>query len=161
MGTGGAFIAIADDATAATWNPAGLVQLLVPEMSMVATNENRRLSGDDFSFTEINYLSVVVPFSLGRLNVVAALNYQRMYDFYFQDSFDVTQSWSDPSAEMVDSSVGLVNSMVWTYNERKVGQTNIMGGLGALSPAIAFQVTPSFSIGFTYNFWSDDFITLP
>ncbi|MGA1863612.1 MAG: hypothetical protein ACMUHX_00970 [bacterium] len=33
MGMGGAFIGVADDATAASWNPAGLLQLRQPEIS--------------------------------------------------------------------------------------------------------------------------------
>lgn len=33
LGMGGAFIAIADDATAASWNPGGLIQLETPEVS--------------------------------------------------------------------------------------------------------------------------------
>src|SRR3989338_2646899 len=37
IGMGGAFIAIADDATAASWNPAGLVQLEKPEISAVGS----------------------------------------------------------------------------------------------------------------------------
>ena len=32
-GMGGAFISVADDATAASWNPAGLIQLERPEVS--------------------------------------------------------------------------------------------------------------------------------
>ena len=35
IGTGGAFIAIADDSTAVSYNPAGLAQLLRPEGSLV------------------------------------------------------------------------------------------------------------------------------
>ncbi len=35
LGMGGAFIAVADDATAASWNPGGLVQLERPELSAV------------------------------------------------------------------------------------------------------------------------------
>ena len=35
LGMGGAFIAVADDATAASWNPAGLAQLTKPETSVV------------------------------------------------------------------------------------------------------------------------------
>jgi len=38
MGLGGAFVAMADDATAAFANPAGLVQLLKPEVSIEARN---------------------------------------------------------------------------------------------------------------------------
>jgi len=35
LGMGGAFIAVADDATAASWNPGGLMQLDKPEGSIV------------------------------------------------------------------------------------------------------------------------------
>jgi hypothetical protein len=35
LGMGGAFIAVADDATAASWNPGGLIQLETPEVSVV------------------------------------------------------------------------------------------------------------------------------
>jgi len=35
VGMGGAFIGVADDATAASWNPAGLIQLEKPEVSIV------------------------------------------------------------------------------------------------------------------------------
>jgi hypothetical protein len=37
LGMGGAFIAVADDATAASWNPGGLIQLELPEISIVGT----------------------------------------------------------------------------------------------------------------------------
>ncbi|OQX27222.1 MAG: hypothetical protein BWK80_06375, partial [Desulfobacteraceae bacterium IS3] len=43
LGMGGAFIATADDATAASWNPGGLVQLKQPEVSA---------AGNCFSRTE-------------------------------------------------------------------------------------------------------------
>ena len=36
LGMGGAFIAVADDATAASWNPGGLIQLETPEISFRA-----------------------------------------------------------------------------------------------------------------------------
>jgi hypothetical protein len=38
LGMGGAFIAVADDATAASWNPSGLIQLERPELSIVGDN---------------------------------------------------------------------------------------------------------------------------
>ena len=37
LGMGGAFIAVADDATAASWNPGGLIQLEKPEISAVGS----------------------------------------------------------------------------------------------------------------------------
>ena len=46
VGMGGAFIGIADDATAASWNPAGLIQMETPEMSVVGGYYSR---AEDFS----------------------------------------------------------------------------------------------------------------
>ena len=73
MGMGGAFIAIADDATAASWNPAGLIQLEKPELSIVGAYFDRQ---EDFSSVahpeinnkgkaddaNINYFSATYPF---------------------------------------------------------------------------------------------------
>ena len=42
IGMGGAFIAMADDATAASWNPGGLIQLTMPEFSMVFNGLHRK-----------------------------------------------------------------------------------------------------------------------
>ncbi len=41
LGMGGAFIAVADDATAASWNPGGLIQLVTPEVSAVGAYFDR------------------------------------------------------------------------------------------------------------------------
>ena len=41
MGLGGAFIGVADDATAVTFNPAGLAQMVRPELSFVGQGINR------------------------------------------------------------------------------------------------------------------------
>ncbi|PYQ44967.1 MAG: hypothetical protein DMF77_05820, partial [Acidobacteria bacterium] len=40
LGMGGAFLARADDATAASWNPAGLSYLRLPEISFVYSGGN-------------------------------------------------------------------------------------------------------------------------
>ena len=41
LGMGGAFIAVADDATSASWNPGGLVQLETPEVALVLAHVDR------------------------------------------------------------------------------------------------------------------------
>ena len=43
LGMGGAFIAVADDATAASWNPGGLIQLERPEISLVGDYTYKRV----------------------------------------------------------------------------------------------------------------------
>lgn len=86
MGFGGAFVALADDATAAFANPAGLVQLVDPEVSLelrhwknpIPVTYSGRLTGAptgigldtksgvyqdtyDHEYTGLSYLSVVYP----------------------------------------------------------------------------------------------------
>ena len=52
-GMGGAFIGVADDATAASWNPAGLIQLEKPEISVVYSSFHRIQTYDSESHPEI------------------------------------------------------------------------------------------------------------
>lgn len=83
LGMGGAFLARADDATAVSWNPAGLSYLGRPELSMVGTRSSferapsgaaptDRLAGDGPDFFAITY-----PLSKGAVQV----NYQRVFSF--------------------------------------------------------------------------------
>lgn len=87
LGMGGAFIAIADDATAASWNPAGLIQLDFPEISFVADafhritdntlwTEPQDSGPQTVSNLDINYLSFVYPFNYWGRNMTLSLNYQ-------------------------------------------------------------------------------------
>lgn len=106
LGMGGAFIAIADDASAASWNPAGIGQLIRPELTIVAsTNSNEtRVSGDQttdsytnaagvpngnkdfYTFSDqivkqdptgIDFLSFVQPFDTGKQILSFQLSYAR------------------------------------------------------------------------------------
>jgi len=102
LGLAGAFTAVADDATAASWNPAGLVQLERPEASAVvrsAREENRHHSdatnfevGENrFGSSGLNYFSLVLPFRFIRRNWVFSANYQEAYDFTQRFTADLTQ----------------------------------------------------------------------
>jgi long-subunit fatty acid transport protein len=145
MGMGGAFIAIADDATAASWNPAGLVQLEKPEISVVGAYVNRK---EEFSSdirpeisntgktddTNINYLSASYPFHFYR-NIVVSLNYQRLYDF--------KRSFSH-SLDFASAGVNLLQQKQFDQD----------GFLGAMGLAAAVQIMPNLSFGLTLNIWT-------
>jgi hypothetical protein len=86
-----AFIGVADDATAASHNLGGLVQLERPEVSIVGsyfrrletqdvTQPETRVEDQAFGSLDLNYLSGVYPFQLLRRNVVVSLNVQRLFD---------------------------------------------------------------------------------
>lgn len=152
LGMGGAFIAVADDATAASWNPGGLVQLERPEVSIVGSYSLRRedyTSGThpeasgarSFDHADLNYLSAVYPFTLLGRNIVVSLNLQRLYDLRRQLDFPYTQQ------ETLGPDARFVLSQDIHFDQR--------GGLKALSPAFCVQVTPRFSVGATLNIWTD------
>jgi hypothetical protein len=82
---GGAFLARADDATAASWNPAGLSYLRRPELSIsgvrdsVNANEPR---GRGWSRgNSPDFLAVTYPISLGPTSGSAQVSFQRVFTF--------------------------------------------------------------------------------
>ncbi len=146
-GMGGAFIGMADDATAASWNPAGLIQLELPEVSVVGDYFFRREDTTYEAFPDaagphsvsefdINYFSAAYPFTLFNRNMVVSLNYQRLYDF-------------DRSVELdyLYEPEGL------PFTAKESIRYDQSGSFSALSPAFAIQILPRFSLGLTINFW--------
>jgi hypothetical protein len=83
FGMGGAFLARADDATAASWNPAGLSYLRRPELSIVGarTSFARGAFGDPaddrLSGYTPDFLAVTYPLQSGSIQ----LSYQRVFSF--------------------------------------------------------------------------------
>ena len=148
-GMGNAFVAIADDATAASWNPAGLVQLERPEISIVGSFNliRDRLSADlhpeldpwhSSEEFDLNYLSAVYPLPalvLGR-NVTVSLNYQRKYEFNRELEFDF---------DTFRRAGSLFRDVSFKQE----------GSLSALSPAMAVELTRRLSLGIAVNFWRD------
>jgi long-subunit fatty acid transport protein len=83
FGMGGAFLARADDATAASWNPAGLSYLRRPELSLVGarTGFERGAFGqepdDTFHGYTPDFVAVTYPLQSGSIQ----LSYQRVFSF--------------------------------------------------------------------------------
>ncbi len=153
-GMADAFVAVADDATAASWNPAGLVQLERPEVSIVgqyngliekfhADYHDEVDSWHSDNNVELNFLSITLPLPpawfFGR-NSSVGLYYQRKYDFSrkFNLAFNT-------------SSVPALNSTV--LNDFLKMDFTQQGGLSTITPAFAFEVTKRFSLGVALNLW--------
>ena len=145
-GMGGAFIGVADDATAASWNPAGLVQLERPEISIVYSYFNHcqsydlslhpEINGSDcVGSNKVNYASAAYPFVAFNRNIIVSLNYQYLYDMTKKNNF--TQNF------------GTLDS-----GQRNFSQT---GKLYAFSPAMAVQVIEGLYLGATANIWQPIF----
>ena len=132
-GFGGAFIGVADDATAVVWNPAGLSLLDQPQASVVGkligekSNYTDQLSASNNESTSLshavfNFGSLAFPVKLGGMKLVLAAAYQRQLDFY--NSYKVPGYGSE---------------------ER--------GGVDTFTPGVGLQVSPLISFGLAANIW--------
>jgi long-subunit fatty acid transport protein len=149
VGKATAFIAVADDATAASHNPGGLVQLQRPEVSIVGsylarferqdvTRADTEVADQTLDGFSLNYLSLVYPFELLRRNVTVSLNVQRLFDL--RGATDVVAPLAAPGVDAIQQ-----------ISSRQ------KGGLFTISPAVAVQITPTFSVGMAFNIWPDLF----
>ncbi|MBX7257662.1 MAG: outer membrane protein transport protein [Candidatus Hydrogenedentes bacterium] len=151
-GMGDAFVAVADDATAASWNPAGLVQLERPEVSVVGSYngiiEEFGASWHDEidswhreKSIDVNFLSITYPLPvlvLGR-NMSVGLYYQQKYDFsrQFKLKYNSGQTRND-------------GNVLSQYDRTEFTQD---GSLSTITPAFAIELTKRLSLGVAANFW--------
>jgi long-subunit fatty acid transport protein len=136
---GGAFIGGADDATAASWNPAGLVFLEKPEASATYVYSSVYQSIDNESVEDLglnhgylNFVSAAIPLSIGQRNVVGCIAYQRVIDLF-------------------DKQEGYDDNGYYTLNQK--------GGVDAISPSLGIQIASQFSLGLALNLYIGSTIT--
>ena len=136
-GLGGAFIGLADDATAISWNPSGLGQLERTELSLVGrwiqeeykwenplapTNNSTRTQ----SHLTYNFASIAFPLHAGKVNIVPAVAFQKQLDNYARED-DETSSY----------------------------ESN--GGANTITPGIGLKLHPMFYVGGAVNIWLGNF----
>ncbi len=141
---GGAFTAIADDATANTWNPAGMTQLEQPEMALSGGYYLRRDRSASGTATQdevdLDHVSVVWPFHVG-VQQTLALAWQRQLDF--------TKAQSFASEEVVDLGFGD------TQTESSAASITQHGSFATLALSYAIEIVPGLSFGATAQVWGD------
>ncbi len=154
-GMGGAFTAVADDASAASFNPAGLALLLVPEASIVfdhatLSDKYKGFSSFDqtptfsltdtsvhFSRTSFNFASATIPFRLLSRPFAFQLSAQRAVDFTYDGTrhFFETNQAGQQQSELVQTS-------------------HQQGALYTYSASLAAQPTERMLLGVTLNRWN-------
>jgi len=145
LGMGGAFTAVADDATANTWNPAGMAQLERPELSLNGGWYSRSTSSDGGSDSQsdlaLDHISVVWPFFVLGTQQTVGIAWQRQFDFTRRaDSTQVLQSQGQATATQGVSENRVDNDGAWS----------------TWSLSYAADVTPTLSLGATLLVWDDD-----
>ncbi|XPS90272.1 membrane protein, predicted to be involved in aromatic hydrocarbon degradation [Desulfosarcina variabilis str. Montpellier] len=151
LGMGGAFIGLADDGTAASWNPAGLSKLNKRRASFALSafdrsedntfGTNPEADGkQSVSQGNINYASLVYPLKQIEPHMVVAVTYQYLYD--------LNRQWQVPFRIISE-----------TVNAHQTFDFEQSGGLSALG--LTYSVIPvrrwRFGIGFTVNIWDAGF----
>lgn len=158
MGMGGAFVGVADDGTAASFNPAGLAQLRTFEASLVMRQSSFGLDLDrttlpvgdkvapyalayDHSHGETpkepQFVSLAVPFTVGGRNMVVQASRQRM----FAMDLDYNRAWRE---DQTDSSGAYRNLAESTSQRGDLTRWNLAAGM-ELNPRILF--------GAAWNHW--------
>ena len=130
-GMGGAFLARADDATAASWNPAGLSYLRLPEISLVGNyNSFETQDGDvtdHFEGGSFDFAAFTWPISIGETRGAVQISYQRAI------SFDGTREIDE------------------VLERRTEGRSD--GGFDVASFGTGLRLTRRLRLGLTLNRW--------
>jgi hypothetical protein len=151
---GGAFTAVADDATAASFNPAGLAHLVTPEAS-VAFDYGRHKdeyknffsydqdpvlpltdSSAQFTRSGFNFASATLPFRLWNRRWAIQLSTQRLIDFTYSSDRSFTEDAADGST---------------LFNLRQASEQS--GEIRLYSGSLALQLTERTFLGVTLNRW--------
>jgi hypothetical protein len=139
LGMGGAFLARADDATAASWNPAGLSYLRRPEASLVgvrSTFSKQRVGVSDRLIGYApDFAAVTYPVETGHLSGAVQLSFQRV--FSFSGSRKIRND-TDPSSPV-------------TFD------THASGGFDVLALGSGLKVGRDLRLGVTVNHWFDGY----
>lgn len=143
LGMGGAFSAVADDASAATWNPAGMTQLERLELGASVGWYHRHVQQEDGGSdrdneVDLDHASAVLPFHAFGCQQTVGLAWQRQFDF--GRSVSATSSVDDGMGLVVDQDVDV----------------EVDGALAAWLVSYAIEVHPGLAIGVTLQAWGDD-----
>ncbi|MCK4386222.1 MAG: hypothetical protein KAW52_08175 [candidate division Zixibacteria bacterium] len=160
-GMGGAFFAVSNDPTAASWNPAGLSLLDKAQMDLSFSSFMSRpehtttlkSSVPEFGFSrkpeydknQISSVSVVIPFKIREKDVVGSIVYQILSDIYQENEYV------------------LINDTLLTYqgiyieNWKSLLNEKITGKLSAFTFALGARVYRSLSLGLGINVYGGGF----
>jgi hypothetical protein len=147
-GMGGAFLARADDATAASWNPAGLSYLRRPEISIVGASNQQRLTSstpgnrDEFVGYTPDFASAAYPLHVRSARGALQLSFQRVFSFQGTRELFRQAQRDTPGGALLDRSFISRGS----------------GGFDVIAFGSGLQVTRSLRVGFTINRWINGYV---
>ena len=164
---GGAFFAVSDDPTAASWNPAGLVQIERTQMNLsfssymgrteYTSTQDSPLSGYSFSDEQkndvnaVSFASVVIPFIFREREVVFSALYEKQADIYREQEYAIVMDAA--ALWYTDSIVVLDNYVLPPITEEVTGELN------AVNLSLATRLMESLAFGAGVNIYTGSFST--
>jgi opacity protein-like surface antigen len=152
-GMGKAFLAVSDDGTAGTWNPAGLYVhektmmvfsygYFMPRGRMTYRYDQPNWYGynHEGAFGSLNYLNIVTPLRIKGHHVVGNVSYSRNFDVY------------NRFGEI------LFGHNYWLSDEPN-SLSETQGGLSHVSFGLGTRVYDQFSFGLSANIYTGDVVT--
>ncbi len=153
FGMGGAFLARADDATAASWNPAGLSYLRAPELSFVYLDSSfkgrKRARGVDLARRPVeldtrddrtsgfpDFMAFTWPWEAGETSGAVQISYQRLIPFASSRTITDTTTFTSTNQEFTETR---------TVESR--------GGFDVLALGTGVRVSRRLRVGVTLNHW--------
>lgn len=144
-GMGGAFLARPDDATAASWNPAGLSYLRQPEITLAGAfnsfNSERGLDHDSFEGKAIDFAAFTWPLALGGVRGAVQVSYQRAISFDGRRSIAIYDRPEQPNLA--------------TLKETWSGSSD--GGFDVVAFGSGLRLTRRLRAGVTVNRWASGY----
>jgi len=163
LGMGKAYLAISDDSSASSWNPAGLAELSQPEFSLsfsYLNSKNRipdyRYEGIQLGYTTnyqvidskaasygqfFDFLGFAYPFRILGRNVVTQLSYQRKVPFSLTQKYEYQFEYQSRYRYDYD------------YHLKSTGE----GGYDVISLTLAAEIFKNFRVGVVINRWFNGF----
>ena len=145
FGMGGAFLARADDATAASWNPAGLSYLRAPELSLVGVYNSfttvENLDNDSLKGSSVDFAAFTWPVGAGEVRGAVQLSYQRAITFDGKRHVDQYGPIEDDEGNEVGSQLIRVDDGVSD------------GGFDVVALGTGLRFSRHVRAGFTVNRW--------
>ncbi len=139
-GMGGAFLARADDATAASWNPAGLSYLRAPELSLVGVYNSftavENLDNDSLKGSSVDFAAFTWPVGAGEVRGAVQLSYQRAISFDGTRHIDQYGATGDDEVDLVRVDDGVSD-----------------GGFDVVALGTGLRLSRHVRAGFTVNRW--------
>jgi hypothetical protein len=159
-GMGGAFIAVADDGTAASFNPAGLTLLRRKELAVVVFNSRlvsttteefptRQTLSDRMIHTVPEFVGFAYPFELHGRHTTLQLSYQRAVDLFGRGMASV--AFSMPAALLEKHGLPPMPAEYYVRVNSEQG-----GALHTATLSAAHEISDRLSFGVAFNIWIGD-----